>query len=294
MGVLTSRHRLLIAIILGIGVAASLFVDFKIYPNKRLRTTALIKLTLGSLPACSRKCFETSECLSYGFTSTHKDGLWNCDLNSENSQTNDLVEEAGYVYGEGVFTPVREKPGNDPDVKNVSEEPYQQVKSDAPGDDPVIGDVSTDGKEYSGHLNTTYMISKKNGEANISTSAFVPESVDTTTVANKLTPHDDTANNDIVSQGTDDAETVSKTEWNGHTTKTGIASDRGAKSNDITQVDFLNLVKNVSTTTEGNTNASTYAAVPDETKTVSPLSSGIAQTTLEGTCSVCIRLAVSK
>jgi hypothetical protein len=161
-------------------VGSSLFVEFKIYPNKRLRSTALVKLTLGSLPACSRKCFERSDCLSYGFSAPTKDGLGNCDLNSRNSQTSELVEEAGYVYGEGVFAPIRESPGNDPDDNNVPEEP---VTTGFPGNDQGIGDISIEeieDKQNRGNLNTRDMISKMNRETETSISAFVH----TTTVVN--------------------------------------------------------------------------------------------------------------
>jgi hypothetical protein len=74
--------------------------------------------------------------------------------------------------------------------------------------------------------------------------------------------------------------------------KENIASDRGAKSDDIPQAVVLNSDRTM--TTVGNTTVSTHAVVLDETKTVRTLSPGTAQpTTLEGTYSMGIQLAVS-
>jgi hypothetical protein len=292
MAVLASQYRLVVAILFSIGVVGSLFVEFKIYPNKRLRTPALAKLTLGSLPACSRKCFERNDCLSYGFTAPTKDGLGNCNLNNKNSQTSELVEEVGYVYGEGIFAPVREGPENHPDGTNDPEERAQPVTTVFSGDDQGIGDVSTERKKYSGSLNTRDMISKINKETETSTPAFVAQRVDTITVDNELLSNDGSAQVDIDSRNSESASKTPKSATASHSAK------------DITRTDIMYSSKTWSWMTEGQAlspvpgekkgaktiplvlvktkNASTLSPAPGETEATTTLSLDTSHTTVEG------------
>jgi hypothetical protein len=157
------------------GLVNSLFVDFTMHHNKRLRAPGLVKLTINSLVACSRKCYETNDCLSFGFTPLANNGFENCILNSEHSQTRDLTEQAGHVYGEGEFIPARKSPRRGPDVTvpDGSVEPLTTGFS-AHG----IGE-----NKYSANGNTAAMTSTDH-DAATQTSATITHGLDTTHVGN--------------------------------------------------------------------------------------------------------------
>jgi hypothetical protein len=93
----------------------SLFVDFSMHPNKRFDKPGMTKLTIDSLLACSRTCYDQSDCLFFGFTTSNVDGLGNCELHNETRQTRNLIDQAGYVYGEGEFIPARVRPSCEKD-----------------------------------------------------------------------------------------------------------------------------------------------------------------------------------
>jgi hypothetical protein len=181
MDVLRGRCRIILIFLLGIGVLSGFFFDFDIHHNKRLGAHGFTKFPASSLLTCFRHCTDDNTCLSFVFTKSPQDELKNCELYSVNTQTSELVEADGYMYGEGKFTPAREKPKNN---LGTETEPISSTDHDHDSDEHTTTEhIYRDDKTSEEYTETSYFT---NEELHITATAVVDILTDLATVVTRM------------------------------------------------------------------------------------------------------------